>query len=387
MDIKTMLKREEFYHVFKQTYELYINNHKGKMIDIIYSDNRLKGEYVCYERLNVITRRFPPKEHIRYALSEYNIRGSFIKYIVAKIWVLLSFASLGLVSGKTFNIKGMDKHNNYMIWPCNRSIRIFNFEQGTVTSVVKEGFPTVYFENSITFRTKNSYDFIPPLLEYGNYWFKELILPGKALARVCNERLYSESISKVLGSMKELAKDTTKWVNVLEYAKHLELDIDNKVRVVEKNKKIKTAQLVKELAKNSLAWVRKSSGEIPIALTHGDLQTGNIWVDDTSNKVYIIDWETNSYRSIWYDAATLLCSLRRKNGLINMVITRNELITKQNILINDKSLHYEMDMVVGIIILENMIFYLDDILALPQNYRGEGFDSVIQEMSRIDWNS
>ena len=58
---------------------------------------------------------------------------------------------------------------------------------------------------------------------------------------------------------------------------------------------------------------------VSIAMTHGDLQTGNIYIDEENDKAYIIDWETVKKRSIWYDAATVMCSTRRKDKFSYMI--------------------------------------------------------------------
>ena len=49
---------------------------------------------------------------------------------------------------------------------------------------------------------------------------------------------------------------------------------------------------------------------INLVLSHGDLQSGNIWVDK-NGEALILDWETHSLRSQWYDKLVLEKSLRR----------------------------------------------------------------------------
>ena len=125
--------------------------------------------------------------------------------------------------------------------------------------------------------------------------------------------------------------------------------------------------------------------KIPFALSHGDLQSGNLWVDTKNRRTLIIDWETNDYRSIWYDPATFLLSTRRDNGVYDMITNRNSEKVKNAVLINDSIKTYNMDGVIGIIILEDIVFCLEDNLELQSNWGKENIDQLGKQLKKIKW--
>ena len=126
---------------------------------------------------------------------------------------------------------------------------------------------------------------------------------------------------------------------------------------------------------------------VPLTLTHGDLQTGNIYVDEENNKLYIIDWETIKQKSIWYDAATVMCSTRRADKFSKMINGRFDKSVQENIFVFDKQPIHDMNLVAAILILEEMGFFLDEIVDLPNDMGSEIIERFEHEIDQIDWKS
>ena len=377
MDIKTMLKREDFYKILKVTLEEYMTTTDCTNVNLIFYKNLFKGKYVCYERINVLTRRKTNKRHMHYILSEFNIRGHLLKYVVAKVLVYSYFMSKGLLANISFDIINYDG-DDIMIWPCNRTIRIFNFDKDIVISILKKGYPSSFMQNSISFRLKSNYSFLLPIDSYSNNSFTEKILKGNSLARVTDEFLYALSVKKVIDNIGVLSQDTLKFISYKKYIELLIKDINYKLNIVDEKKDVKMSkELLNNIERIDFALIDDDI-MIPLAISHGDLQLGNIWVDER-NDVYIIDWETVSERSVWYDIAVFLGFVRTNSGL-------TQFIKNFDILNFHSSLHYlnhenllGFELIAPVIVLEDILFYIEDLLSLPNNYGSERFDQYILE--------
>ena len=86
----------------------------------------------------------------------------------------------------------------------------------------------------------------------------------------------------------------------------------------------------------------------------------NIWVENGSDKLYIIDWESWSLRSLWYDRATLYEDLRRTDGIAQYAKRR--------------------DLVHTTVLLEDVIFRLTELTTLPYDYGCKEFDAYIKTL-------
>ena len=103
----------------------------------------------------------------------------------------------------------------------------------------------------------------------------------------------------------------------------------------------------------------ESDVAMPLAISHGDLQTGNVWVEK-DGRVWVYDWETQGRRSVWYDRATLLYATRRAGGL-------EKLLSAEDLsdLCDQPCQPATTELIRHTVLLEEMLFYLDDMLELP----------------------
>lgn len=388
MKIDAMVLREDFYSINEKTLHTYFLNTLGHDIKIETLDNprpMFAHGAMVYPVINTISNRFPSLKVLRYVFSEFNVRNNFLKYLAGKAYTAASFFTLGLLAAKVLRFSSRQLPSNVLIWPCNRKIRIFDFKQNYVDSVVKDGFTKKYFENELSFRLNADYSFVPPILNHGDNWYREPILPGKPLARIKNNLLYELSCNDTLKFLKEIVEKTKKFVNCIDYSQSLLDRINLLVPLASEKKKIQTSVNILSIAKRACQHAQKFNGDIPVSVSHGDLQSGNIWVDVKNKKTYIIDWETNCYRSIWYDPATLLLSIRRHHGVINMVENIHTDLVKNSILINDDRKDYQIESIIGIIILEDILFYLEDNLELPMDWGGDLIDKYIGQLMLLNW--
>ena len=386
MKIDQMLVREKFYVILKETLERYYSVVHSTDVVITIKGNSIFKDGCVYPKINTITTQFPSKNVRDYIFTEFSARNSFVKYLKGKLYTALCLFSGGLMSKKSIvfeNNKLID--NNILIWPCNRKIRIFNFKTGSVDSIIKESFTDKYFKKEVSFRVNSNYTFVPKISSYGDIWYREKLLIGQPLARVKDEYQFAKSRVDVINNMKKIVEDTVKYVDVDNYVEKLCKYINKLILQAEKRKNITTGKYILEATISARKKTKLLQTKIPIAISHGDLQEGNIWVDTKNKKTLIIDWETNDYRSIWYDPATLLLSTRSNNGVYNMFLNRKKEETKNAILTNDKDKSYDMEGVMGIVLLEDIVFRLEDNLELQFDWGKENIEDIGKQLKRIIW--
>ena len=386
MKIDQMLIRENFYLILKETLERYYSVVHNTDVVISIKGNSIYKDGCVYPKINTITTQFPSKNVRDYIFTEFNARNSFVKYLKAKLYTALCLFTGGLMSKKVIVFKEnkpIDK--DILIWPCNRKIRIFNFKTGTVDSIIKESFTDRYFKKEVSFRSNSNYSFVPKISSHGDIWYREELLKGQPLARVKDECLFAKSRVDVINNMKKIVEDTVKHVDVDIYVEKLCKYINELVLEAEKRKNITTGKNILNAVISARKKIKLLPANIPIAVSHGDLQEGNIWVDTINDKTLIIDWETNDYRSIWYDPATLLLSTRSNNGIYNMFLNRKKIETKKAILTNDNDKSYDMEGVIGIIILEDIVFRLEDNLELQFDWGKENIEDIGKQLKKIIW--
>ena len=250
--------------------------------------------------------------------------------------------------------------------------------------IIKSGFTNKYFNNQIDFRTNYSYDFLNPMLANGDGWFREKVLMGHPLVRTTDKELFEKGMGKALDYLKVLAKDTLEWVAVEPYVESMKEDAIRKTVLAKETKRIREVDAVLRLLDIAVQLARTITTDIPTCTSHGDLQSGNIWVEP-SGKTLVYDWETAGRRSVWYDSATLCYSLRRAYGWKLMI---GDISVDNLVKCVPDGIEARMSRrgIIGVLLLEDLLFYLEDMLELPNEWGRESFDGFIARLKSLNWN-
>lgn len=343
MKISYMLKREDFYKINKNTLGKYYQNSK--------TEKRL---YI-YPELNAIVTARPSKTVRQYLYTEFHVNGSFLKRFLVRLYAGTLLNSCGLLASKSLKIK-TDADADTLIYPCNKKYRVFDFKGNKVSVLGKDGFSTDDLTREIQFRTSHTAAFIPGLLCSDDAGYTEVIIDGCPVART-GERM-TALCDRASGIWSEYILPHTRQIPAAEYADMLEERIGQlKTRIQNIGKHIDTKS-VDTLCRVLLQQLRCRQEPVPVSLSHGDLQPGNIWVENGTDKLYIIDWESWQERSIWYDKATLYEGLRRSDGIARYATHR--------------------DPEHATVLLEDVIFRLVELTTLPYDYGSTDFDSYVQ---------
>ena len=342
MKISYMLKREDFYEINKNTLKQF------------YRDSTKEKTLYIYPELNAIVTARPSKTVRQYLYTEFRVNGSLLKRLLVRLYAGVLLNSGGLLAARRLRIK-TDADGNTLIYPCNKKYRVFDFKENRVSVFAKDGFPGDGLANEIAFRRENAADFIPGLLCSDENGYTEAIIDGCPVVRT-GERVQALS-DRAFGIWDAYILPHTRHIPAGEYAQTLQNRIDGlKQRLQEMGKPI-DYQRMDGLCSALLKVLQTETAEIPVSLSHGDLQPGNIWVENATDRLYIIDWESCERRSTWYDKATLYQGLRRSDGIARYAKHR--------------------DLTHATVLLEDVIFRLTELTTLPHDYGCADFDAYI----------
>ena len=129
-------------------------------------------------------------------------------------------------------------------------------------------------------------------------------------------------------------------------------------------------------------YLKNAPQTLSTVTSHKDLQGGNIMV--TPQKTWIIDWETQGRGSYWFDALTMLYGTRYYGGIRKLVqdVLSDELPKQIG-----PTEEWSAKQILAVFLLEDMGFYLEDMLELPGTAGSATFDRYMSEIQEIDWNT
>lgn len=345
MKISQMLEREDFYEINKHT------------LDAFYIGGEGKTSLYIYPKLNAIITKSPSKSVRDYLLCEYSVRSNIAKKILVSVYVRSCLLTKGLMADKKIDVNATI-NSNTLIYPCNKKYRIFDFANQTVDVIIKNGFSDSDLKHEIEFRKKKDLpSFVPGLVSCSSCGYKEVIINGKPLARLSNGfEKYRDTAYSLLCDYR---KQQTVKINGKKYQKKLKEKIDGLT-----TNKVKQKSLLEKVVLKLLSV--QIEDEISTTFSHGDLQAGNIWIENNTGKIFIIDWESWAIRSCWYDKATLYDDLRP--GGLDAYFIREIKLTER-----------------VIVLLEDIIFQLTELNNLPESYGEDQFERYLSQMnSHID---
>lgn len=347
MKISYMLGRENFYTINEKTLKMFFKTKSGEQTKL----------YI-YPHLNAIITNTPSKKVKRYIYTEYSVNDPFIKKVIVWIYTHLCLNTFGLLSSKKI-IFPAKITSDTLIYPCNRKFRIFDFNKNEVSVITKSGFSNNSIRNEIEFRTTaKSSDFVLPILNFTNNMYSEKIIDGIPLARLSEEQ--GKLKKEALEMWQSYSADTKEIIPSSQYADILQLKIS---RFVEKIKVCKSGVdigKVMDVVNHCLSELKQFETGIEIIQSHGDLQAGNIWIENQTRRIFIIDWESVEKRSIWYDAAVLYDEIRKPENF--------DIFSKIN------------DIKHKVVTLEEIIYRMNELCELPEDYGTADFNSFIKKL-------
>lgn len=328
MKISQMIQREDFYGINEKTLKRYFEGTDETTLYI-------------YPRLNAIVDKNPSKRVVNYLLCEYSVKSGILKRMTVRFYVKLCLFSKGILADKKICV-AMQPNRDVLVYPCNKKYRIFDFQHGTVDVIAKYGFDDSDLQHEIAFRKRADLpEFVPGFVCCNENGYRETIIDGRPLVRITEgfEDLRDKAYNLLLG----YGESYQKIMAARTYVKSLQTEI-----LVLLQHKADNATPLAGIVQHLITWVTEDN-DVTLTFSHGDLQAGNIWVENNTQKIYIIDWESYGIRSVWYDKATLFQGLR-PGGLsayFSAIVPKEER---------------------AIVLLEDIVFQLKQLNSLPENF-------------------
>ena len=385
MTIYQLFEREDIYSIIEITLKEYFFDVHGINTDVRLTNNKFRNHFVVYPRIGIIISRVPTWEVMKHVYADFNVQGSTLRKIIAWGYITLCWCTFGLMGSRTLYVSSKKAlHRNISIMACNRKIRIFDFKNRFVDAIIKVGYHDYYFKNEIKARTTLNYPFIPCIDKIGPRWYREKILDGSGLVRTAPGK-YEKYCNEVLSDIRKLYIDYGSSITLSDYANRLDETLRKGIKQLHINKGITDLTYLESIKNKTLDLLRNDDMSVPITLSHGDLQTGNIIVDEKQDKVTIYDWETFGERSVWFDCSRLLLYSVRRENFIHMVNQYEDKEIKDSLLILDNNKNRNMKQVVAVLVLEDMIFRIDEVVDLPGKIGTEGIIHLENTLKEITW--
>lgn len=385
MTIYQLFEREDIYSIIEKTLKEYYSEVHGLDVDVSLSKNRLCNHFVVYPRIGVIISRVPTWEVMKHVYADFNVQGSLFRKIIAWGYITLCWCTFGLLGDRSLHVSNKRVlHRNISIMACNKKIRIFDFKNRYIDAILKVGYPDNYFKNEIKARTTLRYPFIPGIEKNGERWYRENVLEGSGLVRTSPE-IYQNYCDEVISDIRHLFNDFGREMSSVEYGRILEEKLKAGFEKLRKQKGVEDLSYIQSILNRCLEIINSSQGTIPLTLSHGDLQTGNIIVDDKNKKVTIYDWETVGERSVWFDCSRLLLYSARREHFINMANHYEEENVRKALLSLDDNKERNMKVVMVILMLEEMRYRVDEMLELPEKIGADEMADYEGKMKEIVW--
>ena len=384
MGFHELFERENVLDILQKTLSDYYGQaYPDRDISIGYKKTKGAAEFIMIPRIGAIMQTHPCSQIRKHFYDSYNIRNSLIKHIAAKLLVFASMHAGKLVCSKQrlYIAPGKLPNRQTIYAYCNRSVRLFDYGQGTTVSIQKHGFTDKFFQNQLQFRLKHPYPFIPPILRHGQTWFEEEIYEGKMLARISDKDAYEQATHKVLSDIQILGTDTQENTDARQYISHLTQRLETMLQETAQKKATTCHPFAAEYLQTLKTYLQTAPATLPTVISHKDLQGGNILV--TPEKLWIIDWETQGRGSRWFDAITLLYGTRYYGGIRRLTQDAQADALPEAIGMPDG---WSAKQILAIFLLEDLEFYLEDMLELPGTAGSATFDRYMTELREIDWS-
>lgn len=201
----------------------------------------------------------------------------------------------------------------------NHKIRLLDLQRRNAYAICKDGFSTDFLSRETSARrwAQEVGISVPALFEEADdhTWFREEYLLGTPINRLADSRTVFQAIATISAGMRRLYAKTCREVCAAEYATQLRdridllLNTNHLLAVSDKQVLLQATVAVVE----RVASLRPDRFPLFTALTHGDLQPGNILV--ASDGPWLIDWEYAGERLVGYDALVLGLNTRGPAGV------------------------------------------------------------------------
>jgi len=332
MKISLLLDREPFAEIVEETLSRYFSLVNSEPRNVSWEEgtpkisdllDRKKGLWLCNPEINAIFSAQAGSSVFQVPWREYLGGSSLSKVLAHGGYLTAATAPVSRWFAASFHLwimPELDNADSTLIMGGNTRMHVVDYHLRRVTTVLKSRFTADFMRRELELRTSRDDLLAPPILEVltDNRSFVEPLIQGTNADRLFNRGRAERALLEALGACEQLAASTTQtvagdtWVGdtlgrcrrAVEMTAH---SADEEFRTA--------LDLAASLGDSLNDLGSLSEIGVEVGMSHGDLQAGNVLVED--DKVWVIDWERADLRILEYDGLTLaLDSRRERKGLV-----------------------------------------------------------------------
>lgn len=370
------MEREDVYQIISSTLEKYFDAN----VSVYEQFPSCLGQiFYCYPRLNAIVPKNYNSKIIDFIKRDNRITNSIVRKIIMSIYIYLAFKFPRIFSNKYIVINNSNiSLKDILIYPGNKKVKVIDFYDNTIDNILKTGFDNTWFNKELEIREIPKWRFISPLKRIDSKSYREKFLIGYPFTRIRNKNK-----PKFLNEINENIEEMQQEGRICEICSY-SVELNNKFQTKINNIKDKLKDCeylnLNKFFNNISNSLLNCFNEIKLAFSHGDLQEGNIFIEDKILKLWILDWETAEERSTYYDKLIFYYNLRNSSKLIdNLKNIYKEKGSRLN-LNYGKSLKE----IIKLFILEDIIWQIDETKILPDGVLSNGLVFYISTNNQVE---
>lgn len=373
MPYSDFMNREDVYSILQKTLEGYFGGkvtlHEKK------SSPPKRNLFYCFPRINAIIPVNYKSSIKEYLERDNNITYSFARRIIMDSYLRQLFRHPDKHSHKYVEIESAPKdYESLLIYPGNKKIKIMDFNKMTIDCVRKHGFSDAWFSKELEIRENPKWDFVLPVEVVSGDIYREKLIVGYPFVRL-DIQIQSNLLPVVEGYIAQIQEKTTT-DEIGQYSSKLLQRIMSLVKsinhmsLVDKNSIIIFATKLADLNSSDFH-------EIKLTLSHGDLQKGNLFLENENRKLWILDWETWGIRSEYYDKMLFYYNLRNSSKIVKNL--RALLSDKgRNISLRIKKIEH-LKSIIRVFLLEDIVWQLEENMVLPRGAFSNGLRRYVSK--------
>ncbi len=401
MRLDMLLEREHFAEVFSTTLSSYLRNRfdwKGGVAWGKSCDSACK--LLVNPKLNLIFPAGFDTDALRGLSAEYSYHPNWLRRFFQRAYVhfTVSRTLRRIFSSACINISHWPEEvSDWCILPGNHSIRIVDMFHNECVVLRKVGFNPQLMNSLI--RLRQEFPDLPgPRLLEANLqqgWYREQRISGLPLNRIYDADDMTKTLRAARSAMTGLYRRTLRHEPVsvwLDDRLHQIVTLASRLpSIYSRELRVAVVDCARSLVKQMhLQFSDTVGSSVLTAQTHGDFQPANIFMpsSESSEALYLIDWEYSGRRCVWYDALVFDLRSRFPAGLCCRI---------QDWLHNDAQQYetlawcagaaagWSAESYIGAFLIDDLLLRLTDTTIPGLRKPDPGFLSFLNEISGLKW--
>ena len=331
MKIALLLEREPFGSILEQTLKAYLLDSTGTKHEVFWyqhnpglktiSQSGLQA-WLCNPHLDAIFALDATPAVYSSIREKYGRSRIWWKTILYSLYVALASRrpAVQWLASHALGIKpALPDAPHLVIRGGINRIHILDYQRGIAHTLLKNGLPIDLMQSEIVVRRSLPIGIsVPDLVSVSDdaRYFTERLVAGLAIDQLNSTAEYERAVIRALDSLTELYQATWESYRTRDYLRTLLTDIEQALaanRLLTGKARNRLWDLTLALDDRAQSCIPEDEHALQLAITHGDLQEGNILWD--GQKAWLLDWEFTARRFWLYDYLVFGLRTRQPVGL------------------------------------------------------------------------